>query len=385
VLIVTKQYREAESVCKTAIELSPRSVDARVNFASLLAATRRPEQAEAEFRNAITIDQEHAIAHNGLGLLLKSMNRFEEAEVEFRKAIAINPNYMTAYFNFGQLLREGGRLEEAERAFRNAILANRKDARAYCELGLVLAQQMKRDRAAAMYRKAIFLDPDLSAAYCNLGVLLVQSTDRFSEAIELFEHARQSQNPVWSARATRFKALAKQLQVMDETLAAVRAGKILPRNSVQVVALADFALTQKRQPWIAAKLFLTGFGDSALTPRIRSRYRYNAARAVLLVAAGRVEMGAKMPIPEEAARQRALGLSFLRTDLELWNKVMAGNDRARRAAVRRLQHWRVDPDLEIVRDASINKLSPHEQVAWRQFWSDVLEVVQSQPVAALRP
>ena len=172
---------------------------------------------------------------------------------------------------------------------------------------------------------------------------------------------------------------------LDQKLSAIRSGKASPANAAEAAVLAELALTRKRQPRIATKLFQAALGDAALSPRLRFQHQYDAACAALLCAAGKVEKESKPPDAAEAARLLKQALDWLTGNLATWRQLMKSNPKARVAGVKQLRHWLSDPDLESVRGKAIDQLPQSEREGWRKLWADVAEVLDAEPVVAPRP
>jgi serine/threonine-protein kinase len=126
----------------------------------------------------------------------------------------------------------------------------------------------------------------------------------------------------------------------------------------------------------AARFYADALADRpALGDDLQAGHRSNAARAVVLTAAG---AGADaVPLgDEDRARMRRQALGWLRADLVLWGKEAdTGTPQARAAAAKTLGHWEEDPDLAGVRDpAALAKLPKEERAGWKKLWADVGEM-----------
>jgi hypothetical protein len=112
--------------------------------------------------------------------------------------------------------------------------------------------------------------------------------------------------------------------------------------------------------------------DPKLSDDRRAQYRYNAACAAALAAAGRAE-GEPPPDAAAKAELRRKALDWLRAELAACSKVLDSADpKARGAVAPTLQHWKEDADLAGVRDRdALAKLSADERRAWEALWKDV--------------
>ncbi len=81
---------------------------------------------------------------------------------------------------------------------------------------------------------------------------------------------------------------------------------------------------------------------------------------------------------QERAQWRQRAVAWLRADLALWARRLAGGKPADRAAVREaLRSWQTDADLAGIRDAAaLDKLPAEERAACRKLWADVADLLK---------
>ena len=176
-----KEYSEAETLYRKAIELDPGYATAYNNLGAVLRDSKRYAEAETALRKSIELDPDNSLAYNNLGAVLGDLKRHEEAETAIRKAIELDPDYATAYNNLGGVLRDSKRYAEAEAVLRKSIKLAPGYALAYNNLGNVLGDSKRYAEAEAVLRKSIELDPDYATAYNNLGAVL-RDSKRYAEA-----------------------------------------------------------------------------------------------------------------------------------------------------------------------------------------------------------
>jgi serine/threonine-protein kinase len=113
------------------------------------------------------------------------------------------------------------------------------------------------------------------------------------------------------------------------------------------------------------------------TEELRGGCRYRAARCAALAGCGLGKDGAKLS-EAERARWRRQARDWLRADLAVWAKALNGGPRSGRILARKtLEHWRVDPDLAGLREASaLGKLSPDERNDCLALWQAVGELLR---------
>jgi tetratricopeptide (TPR) repeat protein len=168
-------WQEAQSAFERALEIDSRSVEARVDLASVLGGRladgwnnsrqQDPARAERLLQEALESDANRSTAHFALGVLRRMQNRLAEAQREFETAIGLDPN----------------------------------DARALYQLG-VTRMFLGRPEAGIPYiKKALRLDPndpDVTSLYWALGTcyLLLGQVD---EAIDFLGKARAANSRIW--------------------------------------------------------------------------------------------------------------------------------------------------------------------------------------------
>jgi tetratricopeptide (TPR) repeat protein len=129
------KWQEARGDFEKALELDPRSSEARIGLASVLSAKladqwspvlqedpKRAEQLLAAVLDKGDVSKGHkAEAHFTLGVLRQMQNRLSEAQNEFETAISLDPNNARAYLHLGQTLLFLGRPEAAIPPLEQAI------------------------------------------------------------------------------------------------------------------------------------------------------------------------------------------------------------------------------------------------------------------------
>jgi hypothetical protein len=133
-------------------------------------------------------------------------------------------------------------------------------------------------------------------------------------------------------------------------------------------------LCYRQKKFLLAARFL----DSAfkLEPQLltdsSSDHLYLAARSAILAAAG-IGDGAGMLTSTECTQWRAKALTWLKAELESWNKLSKNPSAKNRLAAKTPpDSWSEDADLASVREGEFYKtLSEAEQKAWAAFWGQV--------------
>jgi serine/threonine-protein kinase len=123
----------------------------------------------------------------------------------------------------------------------------------------------------------------------------------------------------------------------------------------------------------AARLWDEAFAaDPKLAEYLEAANRYDAARSAALAGTGQGER--EPPLDErEKAQWRKRAVEWLAADLaRRADQARAGTPAARAEVAQKLLHWKSDPDLAGIRDATaIAALPADQQAACRALWSEV--------------
>jgi adenylate cyclase len=142
-------YKEARRDFERALEIDPRSVDARIGLATSLlgnisggwSSSEQQDQARAEqlLLEALERDTNRSMAHVAMGILRRLQLRLGESKMEFETAIALDRNNARAIFQLGQTMMWLGQPEAGIPLLEKAIRLNPHDptlASHYAMLGL---------------------------------------------------------------------------------------------------------------------------------------------------------------------------------------------------------------------------------------------------------
>lgn len=159
--------QEALQDFEHALEIDPRSVDARIGIATLLlgrvsvgwSSSDQQDQARAEqlLLEALEADINRSTAHVAMGVLRRNQLRFSESKMEFETAIALDRNNARAIFQLGTIMVLLGQPEAGIPLLEKAIRLNPHDptlASHYAILGLCHLFLGQVDEAIDLFRKA---------------------------------------------------------------------------------------------------------------------------------------------------------------------------------------------------------------------------------------
>jgi tetratricopeptide (TPR) repeat protein len=200
-----------------ALILEPRSADARIELAHILAgdvadglssSVQQDElRADELIREALERDPNRSGARAVMGLVRRIQGRWAESRVEWETAIALDPNNAWAFRQLGQTLMIQGEPEEAIPHLEKAI---RLDPRAYNifiaydALGRCHLFLGRIDEAVALIRKARALAPGVWDIHLQLAAALGLKGD-IDEAMREIAEAVKLKPDVNSI--ARFRAL----------------------------------------------------------------------------------------------------------------------------------------------------------------------------------
>jgi hypothetical protein len=186
--------------------------------------------------------------------------------------------------------------------------------------------------------------------------------------------------------ATRLLQDCQRLLDLERRLPALLAGDEQPMDTAEQLALADLCQRFKKRYAAAARFYADAFAAKPkLTPAQQVFFRYNAACAAVLAAAGRGEDASNLE-GKEQRRLRQQALAWLQENRKEYTGQLDDLNAKQRADLQKtLQHWQQDADLASVRDAdALTKLLEAERAAWQQLWAEV-ETLRQKAAAANSP
>ncbi|HSK12683.1 MAG TPA: tetratricopeptide repeat protein [Phnomibacter sp.] len=130
--------------------------------------------AERLYRRAILKDSQLVNARVNLAALLNASRRNEEALQQLELSARIQPRSDHVFYTLGLLYAEMGDLPKAERSLQQAATLNSSNVRAMYNHGLLLAQQEKKAEAEKKYLQALAVDPANGSVLNALTILYLQ-------------------------------------------------------------------------------------------------------------------------------------------------------------------------------------------------------------------
>jgi tetratricopeptide (TPR) repeat protein len=374
-----KDVSGANACYKKALALAPKLVDAHVGLGLVLYHQKEVSGAIACYTKALDLDPKDAKAHTNLGVALKAQGDQNGAMVCYQKALQLDPKNALAHYNLGNALADQKDWKGAIACYKKALDIEPKYAPAHLNLGNALQDQGDMKGAIASYKKALQLEPKLADAHGALGqALLTQGA--FQEARAATQQALKllpEGHPLRSL-ATRQLQVCQRLLDLEARLTAIDKGEDQPKDAAEQLALAELCRQFKKRYAAAARFYADAFAAKPkLTAVQQAVFRYNAACAAVLAAAGLGQDASKLE-GKEKSRLRQQSLTWLRDNLKQYTGQLGDLDGKKRADLQKtLQHWQQGADLESVREAkALAQLPQAERHAWQQFWADVEKLLQ---------
>lgn len=199
-----RQWADAATNLRQAIELSPANAFSRLNLGTALYMQGDADGALAQYREAVRLSPGLARAHFAIGVLMESRGQDAEAITAFSTAIASDPSYVEPRFSLANALRRGGRVQES----------------------------------LAQYAEVLRLDPAVSQASFGYAMALVR-LGRYQEARSRLEAAARTfpDQPGFTHALARVLAAAPDDRVRDGARAVSLMNGLL--QSQQTLAMAE--------------------------------------------------------------------------------------------------------------------------------------------------
>jgi TolB-like protein/Tfp pilus assembly protein PilF len=214
--------REAQHAFEQALEIDPRSVDARIGIALVLATNVADGWSSS-------VEQDKARAEQ---LLLEALER--------------DANRPMAHYAMGMLRRVQNRLADAQIEFETAVGLDRNNARAFYQLGVTLLWLGQPQAGIPYIEKAVRLnphDPNRANFYASLGMCHLV-LDHVDEAIDLLRKARAENPRFWFIHFWLAGALGLKGDLDEARIALADSLRLKPEMNSLARRRADV-------PWVA--------------------------------------------------------------------------------------------------------------------------------------
>ena len=387
-----RDWHEAYDYFQKALEIAPDFAPAYNNFGLALKGEGKWPEAVHHFREALRLDPELAPAHYNLAEIRAYQGGLDEAIAHYRQALRLDPEFAQAEYMLGVAMAGRGRMDGANDRYQRALRLDPADAKAHDmtfgraqtggtmhyhwafwinpkfipthnNLGLTPRDADRLNEAIGHYETALRMDPGLFRVYASLGQAFL-ALGRFREAEAATRRCLDRLPPGHELHANVLTQLRRceRLIALQDRLPEILQGKHQPADAAEALEFADLCGILG-QPVAAARLYADVV---AASPRpadnLRTDHRYRAACAAALAGCGRAGDGANLSRGEQVL-WRGRARDWLRAEVTLWTRVLAGGPHADRVLVRdRLTHLWADPDIAGILDQeSPDDLPPAER------------------------
>lgn len=239
------RLREAESLCRGALQAAPHDPDAQHLLGLVLKQAGRLGEAEGLLRQSTLLAPARAEFHANYANLLRSLGRPRDAELAYRTALQADPRLRPARLGLARLLAAHGYHAQSEEQCRYLISENPRDAEAWFALGNALRGEGQLQPAADAMREALAIEPGHALARHNLGALLTRlgQPEAALTELEQVERSGLRKPELHLARAQALQELGR----LDEAEQALGAGLQLdPAHADCQVALGQLRFMRGR-------------------------------------------------------------------------------------------------------------------------------------------
>ncbi len=192
------RFDDALAAYKTALELSPDNLKARLALADLYFRGGNMNEALDSYTRAVSTHPDSAAAHHGLADVYLHLDRYSDAIAAAERAVRLDPNDRGSRYIQAIALSRAGRAEQGQKALQEyerleaESLADQKRQRSILELDRNAAIKLvegKHEEAIGLWRRALDSGPTTAneaRIYMNLGVAQMK-LGQHSDAARTFQ------------------------------------------------------------------------------------------------------------------------------------------------------------------------------------------------------
>ena len=149
------------------------------------------EIAMEKFNAALTLEPDNPDVLVQQGHIFCNMQKYEQAQKAYSQALKLNPEHAAALYGLGKLEQVVSNDIENAQSRVNPLLELAPDhALAHYSLGNIYETRGEWEKAIVEYEAALWGDVPCPSAHRRLGVLYCQNTNKFQEALQHLEWAR---------------------------------------------------------------------------------------------------------------------------------------------------------------------------------------------------
>jgi tetratricopeptide (TPR) repeat protein len=172
-----REWADAITNLRKAIELSPGNAVTRLNLGTALFLTGDAGEALEQFEAAVRLSPESPKAHYSIGVLMEAAGRDREAIDRFSKAVTYDPGYVEARMQLADALRRNGRLDESLSHYAEVIKTSPAISQARFGYAMALVRLRRYQEARDRLSDAMKTYPDQPGFAHALARLLAAAPD----------------------------------------------------------------------------------------------------------------------------------------------------------------------------------------------------------------
>jgi tetratricopeptide (TPR) repeat protein len=178
-------WRDTTSLWTHAAKVCPDSSIANTGYGWVLAQRKEYDEALTHLRRAVELQPLNRKAHYNIWYTLRAQGRTAELTEAYRASIRAYPTFPDAHYQLALDLQHAGDAAGAQREYEITVQLDPRHSSARANLGLLLHQRGQVDEALAMFRQAVELDPRNTVARCNVARLLWKRGERDAALAEV--------------------------------------------------------------------------------------------------------------------------------------------------------------------------------------------------------
>jgi Flp pilus assembly protein TadD len=176
--LVTRQFADAETMLKRAIEADPGSLEAYSTLGQVYLQQKRVEDARHEFEQRAGRETRPVAALTMVALIYQMQNRTDDATRVFEQVMAFDPKASVAANNLAWIYAEnGGNMDVALQLAKTAQAALPDSAEASDTLGWVYLKKELYGLSITTFRRAVELAPKNPTFHYHLGLAYARNGD----------------------------------------------------------------------------------------------------------------------------------------------------------------------------------------------------------------
>jgi tetratricopeptide (TPR) repeat protein len=193
------------------LELAPKFIDSRYNFARLLKQARKPEQALEQYQLGLEQGISNpAQVHTNMSVIHTEQGRDDAARESLQLALSENDEYIPALYNLALLEEEHGSIDKARELFEQILVLDSHHVNAMVRLAYCQRFTEAEPLLERRLKHALAQSSDTGLAKENINYALGKLADdcgQYSQAFEYFQAA----NKRGSARSASYDPTAQGL------------------------------------------------------------------------------------------------------------------------------------------------------------------------------